>query len=338
MALQAFITDSSGTGVRAALGEIDHAFVAAGVNVVSTLNSTIVGAGAGHQVNVFGTTIGWYSAIVLGDDVATDPGQQVFIAETGSAGSYLGPAIYISGPGSTVDNQGYIWGREGISMQGDGSPGSRIFNSGKIDVQGLAISHAGTEAFVLENEGLIRSRNAFAFAGGEGNDSITNTGKIVGNVSLGSGDDVFDGSLGIYKGNVTGGEGNDRIICGAGNQTISGNAGMDVLTGGKGKDIFYFNTALAGDNVDAITDFNVRDDLLRLNDFNFDGLSIGALPKSAFAANRKGVATDASDRIIYETDTGKLFFDADGKGGAGGILFAEIDKGLKLTANDFEIY
>ena len=42
-------------------------------------------------------------------------------------------------------------------------------------------------------------------------------------------------------------------------------AGNDVLIGGKGKDVFVFSTALnKATNLDRITDFNVKDDSIYL--------------------------------------------------------------------------
>ena len=38
----------------------------------------------------------------------------------------------------------------------------------------------------------------------------------------------------------------------------------------------------------------------------------GVLDPLAFAANTSGLATTAAHRLIYETDQGRLWFDADG--------------------------
>ena len=42
-------------------------------------------------------------------------------------------------------------------------------------------------------------------------------------------------------------------------------------------------------------------------------------------------------RIIYETDTGKLFFDANGSAAGGKTQFATLDPGLALTNADFVV-
>jgi Ca2+-binding RTX toxin-like protein len=59
------------------------------------------------------------------------------------------------------------------------------------------------------------------------------------------------------------------------------------------------------------------------------------LTAAAFAANALGVATDAFDRVIYETDTGNLFYDADGNGAGAAVQFAVLSPGLALTNADF---
>jgi len=118
---------------------------------------------------------------------------------------------------------------------------------------------------------------------------------------------------------------------------IDGGLGNDKLTGGAGSDNFIFSTALSA-NIDKITDYNVAQDTIRLENAVFTGLAEGVLSASAFAANASGNAADASDRIIYETDTGKLFYDADGNGGAAKIQFATVDANLALTATDFIVF
>jgi Ca2+-binding RTX toxin-like protein len=51
-----------------------------------------------------------------------------------------------------------------------------------------------------------------------------------------------------------------------------------------------------------------------------------------------GRASDSLDRIIYETDTGRLFFDADGSGAGGRTHFATLPEDLVLTNTDFFVF
>jgi Ca2+-binding RTX toxin-like protein len=130
----------------------------------------------------------------------------------------------------------------------------------------------------------------------------------------------------------------NTIIGNAGSNFLNGAAGADTLTGLGGSDIFMFNTALGGGNVDAITDFNVADDTIRLDNAIFTAIAgTGVLTAAQFSASASGTAQDASDRIIYETDTGELIYDANGSAAGGGFLFTTLDAGLAITNADFFI-
>ena len=63
----------------------------------------------------------------------------------------------------------------------------------------------------------------------------------------------------------------------------------------------------------------------------------GTLTAAQFTANASGTAQDADDRIVYETDTGKLFFDSNGSAAGGSVQFAVISPGLALTNASFSI-
>jgi hypothetical protein len=130
----------------------------------------------------------------------------------------------------------------------------------------------------------------------------------------------------------------NTVVGNAGDNFINGAAGADTLTGGAGKDTFMFNTALGSPNVDTITDFNVADDTIRLENGIFTAIAgTGTLTAAQFVKNATGLAEDANDRIIYETDTGKLFYDANGSASGGRLHFATLEKNLGLTAGDFFI-
>ena len=91
-------------------------------------------------------------------------------------------------------------------------------------------------------------------------------------------------------------------------------------------------------NKDAIKDFRVVDDTIHLDNAAFTKVGAnGWLKSSAFWANNTGKAHDSSDRIIYDKDSGVLYYDADGTGKAGGVAFATISKNLALTYKDFYV-
>ncbi|MFI0844015.1 calcium-binding protein [Mesorhizobium sp. IMUNJ 23232] len=146
-----------------------------------------------------------------------------------------------------------------------------------------------------------------------------------------------NGSAGTTAIDLTGNEFAQEIVGNAGMNFIDGKGGSDTLRGGSGKDFFVFSTALGTANVDTIVDYSVAADTIQLVDAVFSALPAGPLAAAAFRANTTGLATDASDRIIYETDTGKLFYDPDGTGAATRIHFATLSGGLALTHQDFQV-
>jgi len=136
--------------------------------------------------------------------------------------------------------------------------------------------------------------------------------------------------------NLTGNGLSNEIYGNAGANTINGGAGADYLMGFAGADTFQFTTALGGGNIDAILDFAAGADKIALDDAVFAGIGgLGALSAGAFATG--AAAGDADDRIIYNSATGQLFFDADGSGAGAAVQFATLSTGLSLTAGDFTV-
>ncbi|MFI0846808.1 hypothetical protein [Mesorhizobium sp. IMUNJ 23232] len=202
------------------------------------------------------------------------------------------------------------------------------------------------------NDTLRGDAGADYLSGGNGSDraSYTSATKAVivslANPAINSGDaegDTFNSIENLtgshFSDALNGNSATNAINGGDGNDAIKGYAGNDTLTGYTGADTFIFNTALNGStNVDTITDYSISADTIQLDDAVFTALTTtGTLPAAAFRANTTGLAGDASDRIIYETDTGELYYDADGSGAGGGILFAKIGIGLALTNADFVV-
>ena len=158
-------------------------------------------------------------------------------------------------------------------------------------------------------------------------------------------DNTVDYSVtGNALGNViTGNQGRNTLAGGAGKDTLSGGTGNDQLTGGAGADRFVFDTAPnARSNVDRITDFSVLDrDKIILSTAIFTGIDhTGSLHSPEFYAGR-GVtgAHDDTDRIVYDTASGKLYYDADGVGGMDAILIAQLGATMHpmLGAGDIQL-
>ena len=74
-------------------------------------------------------------------------------------------------------------------------------------------------------------------------------------------------------------------------------------------------------------------DKIYLDNAVFGVLADGALAAGAFRSGT--AAADADDRIIYNSATGALFYDADGNGAGAAVQFATLSTGLALSASDF---
>lgn len=162
-----------------------------------------------------------------------------------------------------------------------------------------------------------------------GSSNINGTGNALDNVIVGN----------SANNTINGGAGNDTILGGAGVDRLYGNIGNDTLTGGAGIDAFVFHSAPnAATNVDTITDFSVADDVIWLENSVFTALgAAGALASTAFVRNTTGLAQDASDRLIYESDTGNLYYDSNGNAAGGSTLIAVLNPNLLLTHLDFTV-
>jgi trimeric autotransporter adhesin len=146
---------------------------------------------------------------------------------------------------------------------------------------------------------------------------------------------------------LRGGSGNDTLFGGSGNDTIYGDTGNDKVHGGLGKDVLFsgtgrdyvvFDTKLSRSaNVDKVADFDVRYDTFLLDNKYFTKLGKGTPAKPVKLAAKMfwtgSAAHDADDRIIYNSKTGVLSYDADGTGKIAAVQFATIK--AKLTYADF---
>ena len=133
--------------------------------------------------------------------------------------------------------------------------------------------------------------------------------------------------------NLIGNELANTIFGNAGSNVLDGGGGIDTLVGLEGADTFQFSTTLGAGNVDSVSGFVAGLDKIALDNAVFTGLALGALPAGAFRLGT--AAADADDRILYESATGRLFFDADGVGGAAAVHFATLSAGLAMSASDF---
>ncbi|WP_394754873.1 hypothetical protein [Crenothrix sp.] len=175
---------------------------------------------------------------------------------------------------------------------------------------------------MLDNDTLVGNIGNDKLVGNEGNDTLYGN---VGNDTL-LGGDGYPGSE----------DGNDVLNGGKGNDKLNGGGGTNVLTGGAGKDIFIFDRSEYVVSTDKITDFTPIDDTIRLSSFDFDALSLGVLAAQNFVIAPNAV--DSDDYLIYDKNTGVLFYDADGSSGVKAPeKIATLGIHLALTHADFVI-
>ncbi|MFZ4859317.1 MAG: VCBS domain-containing protein [Desulfuromonadaceae bacterium] len=159
---------------------------------------------------------------------------------------------------------------------------------------------------------------ANSLTGGSGNDTLVGNG----------GNDTLFGGAG--NDTINGGSGNDSLNGGDGIDTLNGGIGSDVLNGGAGNDIFLFNSALGATNIDTLSDFTSGQEVIQLSVSIF----------GALGAASSIIDVSESDKLIYNSTTGALSYDADGAGSGAAVQFAIIGSGSHpgaLLDSDFQL-
>ena len=139
---------------------------------------------------------------------------------------------------------------------------------------------------------------------------------------------------------MTGNSGANYLDGRGDNDTLAGAGGNDTLVGGPGADVFAFAEAGSA-HADSITDFASGVDKIRLDASYFS--AIGAEGDFTAGDGRfvagAGLSSgqDADDRVIYNTTTGELWYDADGSGSGAAQLVATLQGAPALSATDITI-
>ncbi|MFB2551372.1 M10 family metallopeptidase C-terminal domain-containing protein [Ensifer soli] len=199
----------------------------------------------------------------------------------------------------------------------------------------------GNDIYVVDNIGdtvieakdsgvdLVRASVGFSLSG-QAIENLTLTGSAA---IGGTGNSAANILTGNAAANLLAGlDGNDTLAGGRGNDTLAGGRGNDMLTGGAGADSFLFDTLPGATNRDTITDFNVADDTIRLDDAVF-----AALAGRPFQAGDFGIgaaAATAAQNIVYNPLSGALFYDPDGTGSVAQVQVAVLAPNLGLTFRD----
>jgi Ca2+-binding RTX toxin-like protein len=212
-----------------------------------------------------------------------------------------------------------------------------------------ALPNSGTVLYVVLGDANPQSytfggNNTFAVYGFGGNDYFKTTG-YGDSIFGGTGNDDLLGEGGndsILGGDgldfIAGGTGNDTLRGGEGSDSLRGGTGNDVLEGGLGGDFFRFENNLNTDS-DTVTDFSTAEDMVQLARSVLTALgAAGPLSADEFASGAGVTAgQDASDRIVYNTTNGTLYYDADGSGAGAAVLLATFTGAPVLTVAHFSV-
>jgi Ca2+-binding RTX toxin-like protein len=138
---------------------------------------------------------------------------------------------------------------------------------------------------------------------------------------------------------VTGTDNADTLKGGFGNDTITGGGGNDTITLQGGQSVVIFNS-LSGS--DTVTDYQTAQDAIQIDNAVFTAAgSDGALGTGVFvAASDHSAAKTTASRFVFDTDDGKLYYDADGSAGGAEVLVATFSANISsdpLTAGEFTI-
>jgi Ca2+-binding RTX toxin-like protein len=276
----------------------------------------------------------------LGDDVYIVDHVNDVITESNGAGadtvrtsvSYaLAP---FGGPDVEVFETTDPTGTNPLSLIGNASSQRIVGNDGPNYIHGNGgndelAGRGGNDTYRMPD-----SADVVVEGGGQGVDTVTALGTYVltpgADVEVLRADDYYVPSV-----NLTANDAGNIVIGGGSDDTLNGRGGNDELFGNDGQDSFLFDTPLDGAfNVDTIPDFIVADDTILLDQTIFSSsLGLGNISSSELVIGP--AAQDANDRIIYNSATGALFYDADGVGGNAQVQFARLGTGLALTDLDF---
>ncbi len=165
-------------------------------------------------------------------------------------------------------------------------------------------------------------------------------------ISGNSGNNTLTGT--IFDDVLFGEGGKDVLIGGNGNDSIWGGFGNDTLTGGSGSDSFFFDSLPSTlSNKDIITDFLSGTDIIWLDHAMLTGLNTPINTESRMLSadefwSGAGVsaAHDTTDRIIYNTSSGALYYDADGSGSVAAIQIGLLGSSIHpvLTYTDISVF
>lgn len=246
------------------LANDDDLHVGSDVTLRSTYSDPVTRTGADaiiawtgtHRITVDGTVYGEDEAINL---VGCVTAQTVVISTSGrlyGGGDGIvedADGVILDGFGSTLTNAGLIhaWGSAVSAIVLDNSV-MTVSNSGTMYGRVSGVWHKfGNGTLNFTNTGTVESPNA-SYLGGDSVDNVTNAGQMIGVVTLGGGNDLYDGRTGRVTGSVLGGTGDDLFRAGSHADSFDAGEGFDTLNLGHATTALRINLVTPSLNAGAV--------------------------------------------------------------------------------------
>ncbi|MBW4982975.1 hypothetical protein KZZ07_10520 [Mameliella sp. CS4] len=173
-----------------------------------------------------------------------------------------------------VANFGVIQNRDTAVTVQAGTGDAYLVNTGTISsILGRAVNFqsGSSGARTFHNTGTVIGQSDSFSDSSSAATTVRNAGTMIGDVSLGLGDDLYDGNGGIVQGEIQASSGNDTISGGSEADHVFGGANDDQLVGRGGDDILLGESGsdfiIGGDGNDSM-DGGTDNDTLTGNDGN----------------------------------------------------------------------
>jgi hypothetical protein len=262
------------------------------------------------------------------------------ITGTGAAEAFFGEAggdDLVGGGGNDT-----LFGGAGEDDLSGGEGNDRLSPEGDVAEADHLFGGNGKDWADYDNAGAAVTVNLVNGTGGQ--QALGDTYDSIENVQ---GSDFGDTLVAGVNGRAYGGWGDDIIFDAGGSEVLRGERGADQLTdsllGSEDglRDYFVLEANLGMDTIGGFTQSaGAAGDRFWLQESQFDIVhnSIGSLGAGQILNAANSDATTAAHRLIFNTNSKILYYDADGNGGnAASVAIAKIDGLASISASDFTV-
>ena len=222
---------------------------------------------------------------------------------------YLTGGLPLNGSGNSLRNT--ITGNDNANTLNGRGDADTMIGRGGADT--YFVDHAGDVVVERAGEGTDTVRASFSYT----------LGAEIENLQLGA--SAADGTGNRLDNTIIGNGLGNRLSGDAGQDVLIGWGGSDTLSGGDGADQFKFLAPTdGGPKGDAITDFDVQDDLIALENGGFGLVGTGSLASQGVDFVVGQAATTGDPTVIVSPFTKEVWWDADGTGAGGAQLLAKV--------------